>query len=263
MLNKTIGIIVLVIILATVVAGIRVGCNKKSNLNKGENNMTTTAPKIPPIDTIMPVKTETATFALGCFWGSDSRFGSIEGVIRTRVGYAGGATSNPTYYNLGDHSETVQLDFDPTKISYEELLEVFWDSHNPTTPSWSRQYMSIIFYHNEDQKNVDLASMRRKADLLGQAIITEVIPFSELYLAEDYHQKYYLQGEQELFNEFTAIYTDISQLIRSTAAARVNGYIGGYGKLESLEEQLDSFSLSTTGNERLLQIGSRLLSKTN
>jgi peptide-methionine (S)-S-oxide reductase len=180
-------------------------------------------------------------------------------VIRTRVGYSGGSTNNPTYYNLGDHSETIQIDYDPTQISYEELLEVFWDSHHPTTQPWSRQYMSIIFYHNEDQRSAALASMERKEAGLGQEIITEVIPFSEFYLAEDYHQKYYLQQYPDLFNEFSAIYPESGQLISSTAVARINGYTGGYGGLESLQKQLASFGLSPAGNEKLLQIGSRLL----
>jgi len=184
-------------------------------------------------------------------------------VIRTRVGYAGGSTNNPTYYNLGDHSETIQIDYDPTRISYEELFEVFWDSHNPTAQPWSRQYMSIIFYHNEDQRNVASASMQRKEDSLGQEILTEVIQFSKFYLAEDYHQKYYLQQYPDLFNEYTVIYPEIGQLISSTAVARVNGYLGSFGKLESLENQVNSFGLSLTGKENLLQIGRRLLSNTN
>jgi peptide-methionine (S)-S-oxide reductase len=184
-------------------------------------------------------------------------------VIRTRVGYAGGTTKNPTYYNLGDHSETVQIEYDPTILSYEKLLEVFWGSHNPTTQSWSRQYRSIIFYHNEVQKSAALASKHREETKLGQEIFTEIIPFSEFYLAEDYHQKYYLQQEPELFNEFATMYPEIDQLIRSTAVARVNGYIGGYGSFDSLQKQINSFGLSPIGNEKLLQIGRRLLSNTN
>jgi len=126
-------------------------------------------------------------------------------VIRTYVGYAGGTTNNPTYHNIGDHSETVQIDYDPTKISYEKLLDVFWNSHNPTIEQWSSQYGSIIFYHNENQKNTALASMQWKEAGSGQKIYTKVIPFSEFYLAEDYHQKYYLQQETDLFNEFLYI----------------------------------------------------------
>jgi peptide-methionine (S)-S-oxide reductase len=123
--------------------------------------------------------------------------------------------------------------------------------------------MSVIFYHNEDQKSIALTSKRREETRLGQEILTKVIPFSEFYLAEDYHQKYYLQQKPELFDEFAAIYPEIGQLIRSTAVARVNGYMGGYGSFESLQKQIDSFGLSPIGNEKLLQIGHRLPSNTN
>jgi peptide-methionine (S)-S-oxide reductase len=123
--------------------------------------------------------------------------------------------------------------------------------------------MSIIFYHSEDQKTVALESMQRKADSSGRTIVTEVIPFSMFYLAEDYHQKYYLQGEQLLFNELTAMYPNINELIKSTAAARVNGYIGGYGKLEALQDQINSFGLTASGKDKLSQIGAQLPSNNN
>ena len=103
------------------------GCSYKNNEN-GDDIVSKS--EVPPIDLSVTMKIETATFALGWFWGPDSRFGSIDGVIRTRVGYAGGISNNPTYHNLGSHSETIQIDYDPTQISYNELLDVFWDSHN-------------------------------------------------------------------------------------------------------------------------------------
>jgi peptide-methionine (S)-S-oxide reductase len=124
--------------------------------------------------------------------------------------------------------------------------------------------MSIIFYHNEEQKNAVLESMRSKSDSLGQKIATAVIPFSQFFLAEDYHQKYYLQGTEELYSEFADMYPAAGQLIQSTAVARVNGYIGGYGKLESLQNIIDLLGLSKGGKEKLLQIGrSSLACQTN
>ena len=178
-------------------------------------------------------------------------------MIRTRVGYAGGSTNNPTYYNLGDHSETIQIDYDPTNVTYEELLEVFWDSHYPTAQPWSRQYMSIVFYDNEDQRRLAIESKEREESRLGHDIVTEIIPYSEFYLAEDYHQKYYLRQEGELVRELIAIYPDISDLINSTAMARLNGYVGGYGTPETLEKELNSLGLSDTGKKRLLEIAGR------
>src|SRR4051812_14157562 len=87
------------------------------------------------------VMTTTATFAMGCFWSPDARFGSTPGVVRTRVGYTGGELPDPTYAKLGDHTETIQLDYDPARISYEELLQIFWTGHNPVKRVWGRQYM--------------------------------------------------------------------------------------------------------------------------
>jgi len=175
-------------------------------------------------------------------------------VIRTRVGYAGGTTSCPTYHNIGNHSETIQIDYDPDRISYEELLDVFWVSHRPTTKPWSRQYQSVIFYHSDEQRQLALATKQREEARLGRSVLTEIVPFPVFYLAEDYHQKYYLQQIRELMNELRAMHTDFSDFINSTITARINGYVGGYGSLESLEEQLISSGLSSVASTRLREI---------
>lgn len=178
-------------------------------------------------------------------------------MIRTRVGYAGGSKENPTYYSLGDHSETIQIDYDPTQISYGQLLEVFWNSHNPTYEPWSRQYMSIIFYHSEDQRRLAIETKESEEARLGRHVFTEIVPFSEFYLAEDYHQKYYLRQESALMAEFRAIYPATEDFVASTAVARVNGYVGGYGELATLEEELSLLGLSEAGRQRLLEIAAR------
>ena len=180
-------------------------------------------------------------------------------MISTRVGYAGGTTSHPTYHNIGDHSETIQIDYDPSRISYEELLKVFWDSHSPTMQPWSRQYLSIVFYHSDEQRQLAMATRQREEARSGRAILTEIVPLSVFHLAEDYHQKYFLQQIRELMREFHVIYPDFSDFVNSTAAARINGFVGGYGSLESLEEQLSSFGLSSAAQSRLLEIGQRRL----
>ncbi len=178
-------------------------------------------------------------------------------MIRTHVGYAGGSKENPKYYSLGDHSETIQIDYDPTRISYEKLLEVFWTSHSPVYESVSRQYMSIIFYHSEEQKKLAEETKANEESKLGRSIFTEIVPFTGFYLAEDYHQKYYLRREPALLEEYRTIYPDIEDFINSTAVARVNGYVGGYGELVTLEEELSSLGLSEKGGERLLEIAAR------
>lgn len=175
-------------------------------------------------------------------------------MVRTRVGYAGGTTKNPTYHNLGDHSETIQIDYDPTRVSYEELLDIFWDSHNPVTRPWSRQYMSIIFYHNEEQKRLAMETRDREAAGRQGSIFTEIVPATQFYLAEGYHQKYRLRQVPELLKEFDDIYPDGGDFVASTAAARVNGYVGGYGSLAELQEEIDRFGLSSEGNKKLLDI---------
>jgi peptide-methionine (S)-S-oxide reductase len=175
-------------------------------------------------------------------------------VIRTRVGYTGGVTENPTYHNLGDHTETVQLEYDPTRILYQELLEVFWAGHNPDRPAWSRQYASIIFYHDEEQRRLAEASKRKYEVQCDCRVYTEIVPAATFYLAEDYHQKYWLRQSPTFMDEFTAIYSDPADFVNSTAAARVNGYLGGYGTLANLQAEIDDLGLPPEAQEALLKI---------
>lgn len=178
-------------------------------------------------------------------------------MVRTSVGYAGGVKENPTYYSLGGHSETIQIDYDPTQISYEELLDVFWDSHNPTMAPFSPQYKSIIFYHNEEQRRLAIEAKEREESELKTRIFTEIVPFSKFYLAEAYHQKYYLRQEPDIMKELSAIYPANLDLIASTAAARLNGYAGGYGEAETLQKGLSQFGLSEAVNKKLLEIADK------
>ena len=178
-------------------------------------------------------------------------------MVRTRVGYAGGTKENPTYYNLGNHSETIQIDFDPKKISYRDLLDVFWDSHNPTAPYLSYQYRSIIFYHNEEQKRMAIDTREGEESRIKTTVYTDIVPFSDFYLAEDYHQKYYLTYEEEIMKDLNSIYPEIKDFIDSTAVARLNGYAGGYGEAETLRSQLSDFGLSEDAKNRLLEIADR------
>jgi len=174
--------------------------------------------------------------------------------VRTRVGYAGGSKANPTYHDLGDHSETIQIDYDPARISYQELLNLFWSSHSPIARPWSRQYASIIFYHNEEQKRLAEASRDREAASLGRPIYTEIVPFATFYLAETYHRKYRLQQVPDLLREFRAIYPQDGEFINSTAAARVNAYLGGYSTLAALKAGLEDAGLSPAVQQNLLDL---------
>jgi methionine-S-sulfoxide reductase len=183
-------------------------------------------------------------------------------VIRTRVGYTGGQKLHPTYTSLGDHTETLQIDYDPGQISYEALLQIFWDSHNPTRRSWGEQYKAAVFVHNEEQAALAEASKVRLAAqksgrLFSRDIRTEIIPASTFYLAEDYHQKYFLQNTPRLWGEIANIYREPAGWINSTAAARLNGYLGRRGTMVNLEADIDRLGLSPAGQEELRRLVGR------
>lgn len=175
-------------------------------------------------------------------------------MVRTRVGYSGGTKRDPTYRRLGDHTETVQVDFDPGVVSYEELLDVFWAAHDPTHRSWLTQYKSSIFFMNGEQEAAALAAKKREAKKRGEEIATEIIPFNRFYLAEGYHQKHRLQGEDLFWDEFTAIYPDLKDLVNSTAAARVNGFLSGFGAPGLLKREIDGYGLSGAARKKLLRM---------
>ena len=172
-------------------------------------------------------------------------------MIRTRVGYTGGTKPNPTYHNLGDHTETVEIDYDPAIISYEKLLDIFWRSHQPGQAAWSSQYKAAIFYHNDRQKALALQSRKQVAARLKRPVATEILPAGEFTLAEDYHQKYYLRQMPDLLAEFSAIYPSREALVSSTAAARVNGYVAGYGTLAEFQAEVTGLGLSPAAQQRL------------
>jgi methionine-S-sulfoxide reductase len=173
-------------------------------------------------------------------------------VVRTRVGYSGGKKKDPTYHSLGDHSEAIQIDFDPTQVTYEKLLEIFWAAHDPTARSWSRQYKAAVFFQNDAQGVLAIETRDREAARKKAKIFTEILPFNGFYLAEGYHQKYYLRMKPDLMKEFNAMYLQEGDFINSTAAARTNGYLAGYGAYENLLTEVGSFGFSPEETEKLL-----------
>jgi len=175
-------------------------------------------------------------------------------VIRTRVGYAGGTEPDPTYHSIGSHSETIQIDYDPDIVSYEELLDVFWAANAAYLSPYSRQYNSIIFYHNKEQKELAEESYQKRLDENSNTVLTEIIPYKDFTLAELYHQKYYLQVEQNLMQDALRNRDNFEGFMNSTEAARLNGYVGGYGDPATLEKELESYGLSDEGEKILLEI---------
>jgi len=170
------------------------------------------------------------------------------------VGYAGGTKKNPSYHDLRDHSEAVQIDFDPSRISYRELLDIFWKGHDPRRTSWSRQYRAAIFYHNEEQRKVALETRDELAATMDGRIATAIESFTGFTNAEDYHQKHSLRLYPEIMKEFRAIYPDMKILLNSSAVTRVNGYLGGYGSCDSLNTEIEDFGLSQRSKETLIAL---------
>ena len=150
----------------------------------------------------------------------------------------------PNYNNMGDHTETVQVDYDPERITYAQLLDVFWRSHRPTGRSWSRQYMNAVFYHDERQRQQAMDSKTAVERKIGRTVKTEVVPLLSFTMAEDYHQKYILKGRDALNNEMTSIYPSHRDFVDSTAVARLNGYAGGNGSRDQLSREIESLGLS-------------------
>jgi len=145
--------------------------------------------------------TEKATFGAGCFWGVESTFREVEGVVDAAAGYEGGHTVNPTYKDVctdaTGHAEVIEVDFDPSKVSYDALLQVFWTSHDPTQvnrqgPDFGTQYRTVIFYHTPEQQQAAQRSKEalEKSGRFSRPIATQIVPAQTFYRAEDYHQQY-------------------------------------------------------------------------
>lgn len=153
-------------------------------------------------------RTRTATFAAGCFWGVEETFRRVSGVVDTRVGYTGGHTEAPTYQQVcsGDtgHAEAVEVEYDPDRVGYEELLEVFWEAHDPTQvnrqgPDVGSQYRSAIFVHDAEQREIAEGSKREldESDVHERPVATEITDATTFWPAEEYHQRYLAKREQK------------------------------------------------------------------
>jgi methionine-S-sulfoxide reductase len=197
---------------------------------------------------------ETAYFALGCFWSPDARYGATPGVVSTRVGYAGGSTSNPRYHQLADHIETVRVRFRPDRIPYTELLNMFFKAHNSLRAPIKRQYSSALFPQNEQQLEAARQALVRQEKSLGEHPATELIPYATFYSAEDYHQKFHLRQHKHIFQLVEEPFSDYWALVDSTLAARLNGWVSGFGALDQLPAQLDALGAGEALKEALLAL---------
>lgn len=193
-----------------------------------------------PSEEFVPKELLTATFAMSWFWFPEAQFGCAPGVVRTKVGYTGGQKIAPTYRSLGDHTETMQVDYDPKQTNYNELLLLFWNNHDPTARN-KAQYMSAIFYHDEEQRALAEESMTNHQKKVSRPIATKILPAATFYNAEDYHQKYLLRRHS---NVFQTLGLSDRQVVTSSVAARLNGYVNGHGPMADLLNEIGKWKLN-------------------
>ena len=178
------------------------GCADRSTANPSSQGVPVKASASTSPAAAIPVTSEKAVFAAGCFWGVEATFRKVPGVLSTRVGYTGGQTLNPTYRDVcthtTGHAEAVEITYDPAKVSYQQLLVVFFENHDPTTvdsqgPDFGDNYRSAVFYASPEQQKLAEAEKERRdksGDYVGP-IVTQIVPAATFYTAEDYHQQYY------------------------------------------------------------------------
>jgi peptide-methionine (S)-S-oxide reductase len=166
------------------------------------------------------------------------------------VGYCGGELIDPTYHQLGDHTEAFEVDFDPTILSYADLLAAFWGDRDHTRPGFSRQYRAAVFAHDPVQQELANATAEAQARTGGSPITTCVEPLTRFYLAEDYHQKYRLRRETTICDELVQRYGSDAAMVNATASARINGLLGGYAAAGEVEALLPRLALSAPSEAR-------------
>jgi peptide-methionine (S)-S-oxide reductase len=182
-----------------------------------------------------------AYYGIGCFWG-ESGLAKLNGVVKTRVGYAGGTTVNPTYTSIGDHTEITEVQYDPDACTYGDLLEWFF-AHNDTTTPQKKQYQSAILYVDDEQKELAEKTIQEKQKkLTARKIQTYVKKLDKFYQAEDYHQKYWLRCQPHIFKALK--FTSDKDVVESELAAKVNAFLAGYDRFDVLERLQKQHNLS-------------------
>lgn len=188
------------------------------------------------------VKTKVAAFGMAWFWHPEAQYGCALGIIRTKVGYTGGTSKNPTYKNLGDHTETIWVEFDPEVTTYRDLLKIFWENHDSTSCS-KRQYMSAIFYNDDEQRQLAEETKKEFQKKVSRSITTKIMPLEKFYDAEEYHQKYWLKKFPWLLNSLDI---DLDHITDSHICTRLNGYIAGFGDMKEFEKEWPKLGMIET-----------------
>lgn len=188
----------------------------------------------------------TATFGMGSFWDAEPVFGAIDGVVRTRVGFAGGVETDPTYLDPKDHVEAVQVEYDPDSLAFPDLVEAFWSAHDPTEQPDSPRYRRTVFWHEAPQRRALEAALAAV-----DAADTAVEPFVEFDLAAPGHQKYRLRQHDDLTAKLRQ-WRDVD-IRESPLATKLNGYVVGHGTRESFAAALDELGVEGIPRKRLLR----------
>jgi len=179
-------------------------------------------------------------FAMGCFWKPEALFGSLPGVYFTEVGYAGGDMKGPTYHNLGNHTEAIKVIYDPEIISYQELLNIFWENHNHTQKSYSKQYKSIIFCNNNKEEDTVLKFLENKKLEVNKKIYIDIQEIDEFYPAEQYHQKYLFKRNKNMYQQVIELFSGKYKFEDSRIAARLNAYSAGFLTFTEIKKEFKS-----------------------
>lgn len=191
--------------------------------------MTLTPAVLREYDRSAPSRTDTrtATVGLGCFWGPEAAFGALDGVVRTAVGYAGGTKPDPSYRTLGDHTEVVRLEYDPTTLGYREILETVFAEHSPEGQTRNRQYHNVVLVESDRQAET-LDAFLDAQGLDAASIETRLERLDEFSLAEPYHQKYNLKSNPRMTTAFDEAGYEDTEIRRSPAAAKLNAHVSGH-----------------------------------
>lgn len=200
-------------------------------------------------------QTDTLVFGMGCFWSPEANFGQLPGVLRTRVGFAGGTKTNPTYRQMGDHTETVEVTFHADSISLEQLLRKFWSDHNPNRPAYKeRQYISLLLYRNAEQKKMMETVKRQLEGEMDGQIYTEISPLHDFTEAEPHHQKYYIKRFKRATERLLRHFPDEAAFHSSTITARLNGFVREYGTLASIKQEISQWNIPLEEMNQLQQL---------
>ena len=168
------------------------------------------------------------------------------------MGYTGGKTLNPTYSKLRDHTEAIQVEFDPKQISYRQLLAVFWKAHSPGTKPYSQQYKAALWFHSKRQRKIALETKAALARKHKIKVYTEILPAVRFYNAEEYHHKYYLRQKRELVKDLRSLFPSFQAFLASPTITRINGYVGGHGDIKGVQQSLRYLPLTPQARKILL-----------